>query len=189
MEYKEYLDSLNAKEREYVANFFKRKEYIERLNETAISNCEDTIISSQGNCNSKIAVIVNSFENLETVTRFIKPMFESINTSLWNIYTTCIIKSKSDDSYSDMWKQMIQHELNAVSPLFSFMFVNDKQSFTEEDITIFNKTLPVVYINLDDVNYVLNKDNFKTERYLQIMNDFYKYVLKIIQYREIEIAE
>lgn len=187
MSYQEYLDSLSQEEKEYVANFFKRKEYIEKLNETAIINCNDNIVSSQGNCNSKIAIIVNSFKNLETVTKFIKPMFDSINTSLWNIYTTCIIKS--DKQRSDMWNQMMQHELNAVSPLFSFMFVDDKQSFVEENITIFSKTLPVVYINMDDVNYVLDKDNFKTERYIQILNDFYKYVLKIIQYREIEIAE
>ena len=187
MDYKEYLDNLTIKEKEYVTSFFKRKEYIEQLNETAINNCEGTVFSSQGNCNSKIAIIVNSFKNLQTVIKFVKPMFESINTSLWNIYTTCIIKS--DDKRSDMWNQMIQHELNAVSPSFSFMFVDDKQSFTEENITVFNKTLPVVYINLDDVNYVLDKNNFKTERYTQILNDFYKYVLKIIQYREIEIVE
>ena len=114
-------------------------------------------------------------------------MFESINTSLWNIYITSVIKSDNGDL--SLWNQMIQHEMNAVSPLFTFMFVNDKQSFTEEEIIIFNKNFPVVYVNMDDVNYVLNKDNFKTERYVQIMNDFYKYVLKIIKYREIEIAE
>ena len=187
MSYQEYLDSLSCEEKEYTVNFFKKKEYIEKLNETAIGNCDDIIVSSKGNCNSKIAIIVDSFKNLDIVTKFVKPMFESINTSLWNVYTTCIIKS--DKQRSKMWEQMIQHELNAVSPLFSFMFVDNKQSFTEEDITIFSKTLPVVYINIDDVNYILDKNNFKTERYIQIMNDFYKYVLKIIQYREIEIAE
>lgn len=187
MNYKEYLDSLSTEEREYVANFFKKKEYIEGLNETAITNSHDIVNSSSGNCNSKIAVIVNSYENLNIVIRFIKPLFESINTSLWNIYITSIIKSDVDNN--ELWNQMIQHEINAVHPLFSFMFVNDKKSFTEEELFIFNKTFPVVYINLDDVNYVLDKDNFKTERYIQIMNDFYKYVLKIIPYREIEIAE
>ena len=29
MEYEEYLNSLSTEEKEYVANFFKRKEYIE----------------------------------------------------------------------------------------------------------------------------------------------------------------
>ena len=84
MEYKDYLDSLTPNEREYVANFFRRKEYIEKLNETAIDNCEGVVLSSKGNCNSKIAVVINHHKNLETVIRFIKPMFESINTSLWN---------------------------------------------------------------------------------------------------------
>ena len=187
MEYEEYLNSLSTEEKEYVANFFKRKEYIEKLNETAINNTDTIISSSKGNCNSKIAVISNNYKDLDTVIKFVKPMFESINTSLWNIYITSVIKSDNGDL--SLWNQMIQHEKNAVSPLFTCMFVNDKQSFTEEEIIIFNKNFPVVYVNMDDVNYVLNKDNFKTERYVQIMNDFYKYVLKIIQYREIEIAE
>lgn len=187
MNYQEYLESLKTEEKEYCAKFFKRKEYIETLNETAINNCEENIISSKGNCNSKIAVIVNNYNNLNTVIRFIKPIFESVNTSLWNVYITSIIKSNSGDS--SLWNQMIQHELNAVSPLFSFMFVNDKQSFTEENFVIFNKTLPVVYINLNDVNYVLDEKNFKSEKYMQIMNNFYKYALKIIQYREMEIVE
>jgi len=114
-------------------------------------------------------------------------MFESINTSMWNIYITSIKKSECDNS--QLWSEMIQHELNAVSPLFSFMFVDNKQSFMEEEYVVFNKTLPVVYINLDDVKYVLDKDNFKTERYIQIMSNLHKYVLKLIQYREIEILE
>lgn len=187
MEYKDYLDSLTPNEREYVANFFRRKEYIEKLNETAIDNCEGVVLSSKGNCNSKIAVVINHHKNLETVIRFIKPMFESINTSLWNIYITCI--NKADDGDSNIWNQMVQHELNAVSPSFVFKFGENVQSFIKKDIIIFGKTFPVVFVNIDDVNYVLNKDNFKTERYIQIMNDFYKYVLEIIQYREIEIAE
>ena len=187
MDYKDYLDSLSIEEKEYVSSFFKKREYIEKLNETAINNCESTVFSSQGNCNSKIAVIVNNHDNLDTVIKFIKPMFENINTSLWNIYITCIVKSNNGDS--NLWSQMIQHELNAVSPSFSFMFVDDKQSFVKEDLSVFSKTLPVVYINLDDVNYVLDKNNFKTERYMQIMNNLYKYILEIIQYREIEIAE
>ena len=187
MEYKEYLDNLNPEEKEYVSNFFKKKEYIENLNETAINFCSDTVISSNGNCNSKIVIIANDYKNLEIVTKFIKPMLESVNTSLWNVYITSVIKSDNGDS--NLWNQMIQHELNAVSPLFGFIFVKDKQSFIEEDYIVFNKTFPVVYINMDDVNYVLNKDNFKTERYIQILNNFYKYVLNIIQYREIEIAE
>lgn len=187
MDYQEYLDSLGTEEKEYVANFFKRKEYIENLNKTAINSCNDNVFSSKGNCNAKIAVIVNNYNNLDTIIKFIKPMFESINTSLWNIYITSIIKSNSGNA--QLWNQMIQHEMNAVSPLFSFIFVDNKQSFLEEEIKIFSKTFSVVYINIDDVNYVLNKDNFKTERYIQIMNNFYKYVLKIIQYRELEIAE
>lgn len=186
-DYKDYLKSLDLNEKEYTASFFKKKEYIENLNKTAIDNCNGNIVSSVGNCNSKIAIVINDYNNLNIVIRFMKPMLESINTSLWNIYTTCVIKSDSGDS--NLWNQMIQYEMNAVSPLFSFMFVNDKQSFTEENYVVFNKTFPVVYINLDDVNYVLNKDNFKTERYTYIMNEFYKYVLKIIEYREIEISE
>ena len=186
MNYQEYLDSLSTEEKEYVSNFFKKKEYIEKLNETAIGNCKENIASSKGNCNSKIAVIVNNYKDLDTVTKFIKPMFETINTSLWNIYITSVIKS---DDNNELFSQMIQYEVNAVSPLFSFMFVDDKQSFTEEGIVYLKKTVPTVYINMDDVNYVLNKENFKTERYFQIMNGFYKYVLQIIQYREIEIAE
>ena len=143
--FQEYLNSLNPEEKEYVSSFYKRKEYIEKLNETAINSCNDTILSSKGNCNSKIAIIINSYTNLDTVSRFIKPLFESINTSLWNIYITSIIKS---DNESNIWNQMIQHELNAVSPLFGFMFVDDKQSFSEEEYVAFNKTFPVVYINI-----------------------------------------
>lgn len=187
MEYQEYLDTLSPIEKEYVTNFFKRKEYIENLNETAINNCNGNIASGKGNCNSRIAVVVDSYKNLEMVTRFIKPMFESINTSLWNIYTTCVIKT--DDENLELWSQMIQHELNAVSPSFIFKFVDNEQGFVKKDINIFNKSFPVVYVNMDDVNYVLDKDNFKTEKYFQILNDFYAYVLELIQYREIEIAE
>lgn len=132
MEYEEYLNSLSTEEKEYVANFFKRKEYVEKLNETAINNTDSIISSSKGNCNSKIAVISNNYKNLDTVIKFVKPMFESINTSLWNIYITSVIKSDNEDL--SLWNQMIQHEMNAVSPLFTFMFVNDKQSFTEEEI-------------------------------------------------------
>lgn len=187
MEYKEYLDSLSSEEKEYVAKFFKRKEYIEGLNETAINFCNSNLISSKGNCNSKIAVILNNYKDLDTVIKFVTPMFNNVNTSIWNVYFTSIIKADNGDI--NIWNQMIQHELNAVSPSFAFIFVNDKQSFIEEEYVVFNKTFPVVYINMDDVNYVLNKDNFKTERYTQVLNNFYKYVLNIIQYREIEIAE
>lgn len=187
MDYEEYLNSLDTNEKEYVANFFKKKEYIEGLNKTAIDNSNDIVHSSSGNYNSKIAVIINDYKDTDTVIRFIRPLFESINTSLWNIYITSIVKS--DVNNDELWNQMIQCEINAVHPLFTFMFVNDKQSFEEGNLLAFNKTFSVVYINLDDVNYVLDKDNFKTERYTQIMNNFYKYVLKIIPYREIEIAE
>lgn len=187
MEYKEYLDNLNTIEKQYVANFFKRKEYIENINQTAIDNCNDIIISGKGNCNSKIIIISEHYKDLDIVTKFIKPIFESINTSLWNVYFTSIIKS--DNSDTSLWNQMIQHEINAVSPSFGFIFINNKESFIEEDYSVFNKTFPVVYINMDDINYVLNKDNFKTERYIDILNKFYKYVLNIIQYREIEISE
>lgn len=187
MEYQEYLDGLNTEEREYVTKFFNRKDYIEHINSIAIKNSNEIIASGKGNCNSKIAVIVNDYVNLDIVTKFIKPIFESINTSMWNIYITSI--KKADCNNAQLWNEMIQHELNAVSPQFSFMFVNDKQSFTEEEYAVFNKTLPVVYVNLDDVQYVLDKDNFKSGRYIQIMNNLYKYVLKLIQYREIEISE
>lgn len=187
MGFQEYLNGLDAKEREYATSFFNRKEYIEHINSVAINNSNEIIASGKGNCNSKIAVICDSYTNLDIVTKFVKPMFESINTSMWNIYITSIKKSECDNF--QLWSEMIQHELNAVSPLFSFMFVDNKQSFTEEEYVVFNKTLPVVYINLDDVKYVLDKDNFKTERYIQIMSNLHKYVLKLIQYREIEILE
>lgn len=187
MDYKEYLNSLGIKEREYVAKFFKRKEYIETLNETAINNCKEVINSGRGNCNSKITVIADNHNDLDTIIKFIKPMFESINTSLWNIYITSIIKADSNNI--QMWEQMIQHEINAVSPSFIFDFGIKQSSFTEYNMNVFNKTFSVVYINMDDVNYVLDKNNFKTEKYVQIMNDLYKYILQIIQYREIEIAE
>ena len=187
MDYKEYLNSLGSEEREYVAKFFKRKEYIETLNETAINNCKEVINSGRGNCNSKITVIADNHNDLDTIIKFIKPMFESINTSLWNIYITSIIKADSNNI--QMWEQMIQHEMNAVSPSFIFEFGTKQSSFTEYNMNVFNKTFPVVYINMDDVNYVLDKNNFKTEKYVQIMNDLYKYILQIIQYREIEIAE
>lgn len=187
MEYKEYLESLNEKEREYAVNFFKRKEYIDYLNETVIQSCNTPITSSVGNCNSKIAVIVNDHNNMKAVIKFMTPMLESINISLWNVYTTSIIKE--DSGSKEMWEQMIQHEMMAISPMFTFMFTNDKESFIEEDLTMINKTIRVVYINMDDVNYVLNKDNFKTERYTHVLSGFYKYVLNIIQYRDIEIEE
>ena len=57
MDYKEYLNSLGVKEREYVAKFFFFNEYIETLNKTAINNCEEVIDSGRGNCNSKITVL------------------------------------------------------------------------------------------------------------------------------------
>ena len=186
MEYKEYLDILDTNEKEYIANFFKKKEYLDNINQTAVDICNDNVVMGKGNCNSRIAIVVDHYEDLETVIKFIKPMFESINTSLWNIYITCLIKSNDKDS--DIWTQMIQHELNAVSPSFIFKF-DKTQSFTKQDATFFGKTFPMVHVNMDDVNYVLNKDNFKTERYFQILNDFYAYVLELIQYREIEIAE
>lgn len=187
MEFQEYLNGLETKEKEYATSFFNRKEYIEHINSIAINNSNKIITSGKGNCNSKIAIVIDSYTNLDIVTKFIKPIFESINTSMWNVYITSIKKADCDNA--QLWNEMIQHELNAVSPQFSFMFVDNKQSFTEEEYVVFNKTLPVVYINLDDVQYVLDKDNFKSERYTQIMNNLYKYVLKLIQYREIEVSE
>ena len=184
--FEEYLDILGEEDREYTSSFFKKKEYIEKLNETAINNCGNIIYSGKGNCNSKIAVIVDKKKNVDDVIRFIKPLFEAINTSLWNIYITCIEK---DDNQNELWDQMIQYEMNAISPSFVLTFTDKENSFIEKDITFLSKAIPSVNVTIEDVQYVLNEDNFKTPKYTEILNVFYSYVLKLIPLREIEIAE
>lgn len=184
--FKEYLDILGEEDKEYVSSFFNKREYIENLNETAIKHCGNNIFSGKGNYNSKITVIVDKKENIDEVIRFIKPLFENINTSLWNIYITCIEK---DGNQNELWDQMIQYEINAVSPSFILMFSNKEKSFIEKDIAFLKKTIPSVNITLEDVQYVLNEDNFKTEKYIEILNTFYGYVLKLIPLREIEVTE
>ena len=175
-DYLEYLDSLGEEDKEFTSNFFKKKEYIEKLNETAINNCNDIVYS-------KIAVVIDKESNQEKCLRFIKPMLDSINISLWNVYVTSVKKNALE---SEMWSQMIQHELYAVSPSFTFMVCDDKPSFTEGVITCNGRDFNAMYLNIEDIDYVLDKDHFKDDRYNDVISNFYSCALKLIPFRDIE---
>ena len=41
---------------------------------------------------------------------------------------------------------------------------------------------------MEDVNYVLNGDNFQTEEYMDIMKNVYAFIPKLIPFKELETS-
>lgn len=178
---------ISSEEKNYAASFFKRKEYLETLNNTAIqfNLGEGALISGKGNCNSRIVVAIDNYQNKELVVKFIAPMFHSINTSLWNIYITSIIKGNGD---TEVFNTMFMHEMNAVKPEIILMF-DEQKSFEITDYMIGNKSVKTVHVNVHEMKEMLTPENEKTLNYNSFMNEFYQHIVSLIPLREIEILE
>lgn len=180
--------SIELEDKKYVSNFFNKKKYIDTLNKTAIGFISDgsTLSSGTGNYNSKIAIIIENRTDLDYVKRFAEPLFNYMHTSLWNMYIT--FHNKSDMIQPSVYHDLLLHEIGAVNPELIIYF-SDNVSFFEEIFNTTKSQIRTVHFNIDDVKYVLDKDNFKSERYCDFMEKVYQFIVTIIPLREIEILE
>lgn len=182
--------SIDADEKNRICALFNKKKYIDMLNQKVIDMYPDMILhSSMGNFNSRIAMIVPNNKSLSFIKKFLTPVFEYVNISLWNIYITCLEKHDAVSAETcKLFNDMLSYEIEAVSPEFIIRF-SKKQSFTKSNFTANKKQIPVIDINIDDVLYVLDKDNFKTEQYTIFMDNMYKFLVTLIPFKEIELSE
>lgn len=185
----EYLKNapISQADKQYASSFFKKKEYIDKLNDTAITAFDGVSLSSgMGNFNSKVAIVIENHVDLGLVKSFAEPIFGYINTSLWNMYIT--FHKKTDFDSPSIYNEMLKHEMRAVEPSIIIYF-SDKETLFEEMFDTGAKQIQVIHVNMDNVKYVLDKDHFKDEKYCEIMENVYNLMVKLIPYREIEILE
>ena len=174
MDKDEYLNMLSEDEKSFFSMFYKKFHYL-----TSISNMDFDCAS--GNYNSDICIIVDNYKDKIKCVNFMKSfLFNDVNISLWNVYTTCRIKSKelSEKEYN----QMLMCELSAVQPKIIFYFTNDKDSFVKEK----NGETEYVYINIKDVDYILDDTKKEEKEYKSFIKKLRSYLLKLVLLRDIE---
>ena len=79
-------------------------------------------------------------------------------------------------------------------PLYSttcvlhFLYTYLVDYITFGDVQTNFSDLKNITINMEDVNYVLNGDNFQTEKYMDIMKSVYSFIPKLILFKELETS-
>lgn len=188
-DFNDYLTNLEIsdEDKKYASSFFKKKNYIDKLNDTAIKTFNgESLMSGLGNYNSSISIIIEDNADFNNVISFIEPVFNYINTSLWNMYITFHKKTSFDTN--SIYNEMLKHEISAINPSIIIRFC-EKETLSEDTFDTDSSKIKTVNINMDDVKYALNKEHFKDERYSSIMNNVYNFIIQMIPYREIEILE
>lgn len=188
-DFNDYLTNLEIsdEDKKYVLSFFKKKNYIDKLNDTAIKAFNGkSLMSGLGNYNSSISIIIEDNADFNNVISFVEPVFNYINTSLWNMYITFHKKTSFDTN--SIYNEMLKHEISAINPSIIIRFC-EKETLSEDTFDTGSSKIKTVNINMDDVKYALNKEHFKDERYSSIMNNVYNFIIQMIPYREIEILE
>ena len=174
MDKDEYLNMLPEDEKLFFSMFYKRFHYL-----TSLTNMN--LDCATGNYNSDICIIVNNYKDKIKCVKFIKSfLFNDVNISLWNVYTTCRIK---DETLSEKeYDQMLMCELSAVQPKIIFYFTNDKESFSTEK----KSDTEYVYINVKDVDYITDDSNKEEKQYKTFIKKLRSYLLKLVLLRDIE---
>lgn len=175
-EFDTYLAQLNipVEEKRYVSSFFKKNNYLSTIQQMGIKSSE-LLEMGFGNYNTKIMIVITNPLNKKNVLKFLTPLLEYINISIWNCYLTFYRKC-SDMKICD---EILEREKQCIKPEIIINFNDSKTNYDD---------IKNITINMNDVKYVLDENNFKTEEYVSIMKGVYAFLPKLIPFKELELS-
>ena len=178
-EFDAYLAQLDipVEEKRYASSFLKKNAYLNQIQQMGIMNNNSTELVEMGfgNFNSKIMVKISSPVDKKTVLKFLTPLLERINVSIWNCYLT--FHNKCSNIQTN--EEILEREMQCIKPEVIITFNHSTSNYND---------IKNITINLDDIEYVLDEDNFKTERYMEIMKGVYNFLPKLIPFKELETS-
>lgn len=178
-EFDAYLAQLDIpiEEKRYASSFSKKNSYLNQIQQMGIMSMKSPEVLEMGfgNFNTKIMIVVANPSEKKTVLKFLTPLFDRINISIWNCYFTFYRKC-SDMNICD---EILEREKQCIKPEIVIRFNNGITNYDD---------LKNITISMDNVNYVLNGDNFQTEEYVNIMKGVYAFIPKLIPFKELELA-
>lgn len=176
-EFDAYLAQLDipVEEKRYASSFVKKNSYLSQIQQMGITNMDSPELLEMGfgNFNTKIMVVVANPNEKKTVLKFLTPLLDRINISIWNCYLTFYNKC----SNMKINGEILEREIQCINPEIVIVFNHDQTDYSD---------LKNITINIEDVKYVLNEDNFQTEEYISIMKGVYSFLPKLIPFKELE---
>jgi hypothetical protein len=178
-EFDAYLAQLDipVEEKRYASSFLKKNSYLNQIQQMGImsKNSPEVLEMGFGNFNTKIMIVVANPSEKKIVLKFLTPLLERINISIWNCYLTFYQKC----SNTNVCDELFEREKQCIKPEVIIRFNNSETNYDD---------IKNITINMDDVKYVLNGDNFQTEEYISIMKGVYAFIPKLIPFKELELS-
>lgn len=177
-EFDAYLAQLDIpiEEKRYASSFLKKNNYLNQIQQMGIQSSETNMLEMGfGNFNSKIMIAIINPNDKKNVLKFLTPLLERINISIWNCYLTFC--QKCSDTKVNI--EILERETQCINPEVYITFGNVQTNFND---------LKNITINMKDVNYVLDENNFQTEKYINIMKGIYAFIPKLIPFKELELS-
>lgn len=178
-EFDAYLAQLDipVEEKRYASSFLKKNVYLSQIQQMGImnNNSPELVEMGFGNFNSKIMIKISSPADKKMVLKFLTPLLERINISIWNCYLTFYCKCSNMTTNNEI----LEREIQCIKPE---VIINFNHATSNYD------NIKNITINIDDIEYVLDETNFKTERYMEIMKGVYGFLPKLIPFKELESA-
>jgi hypothetical protein len=173
-----YLAQLDipVEEKRYASSFLKKNHYLNVIQQMGIQSSKTNMLEMGfGNFNSKIMIVVSNPSEKKTVLKFLTPLLEKINISIWNCYLTFYRKC----SNMQVCDEILEREKQCICPEVIIRFNNGATNYDN---------LKNITISIDDVKYVLDENNFQSNEYISIMKGIYSFLPKLIPFKELELA-
>lgn len=178
-EFDAYLAQLDIpnEQKRYASSFLKKNNYLNQIQQMGImsNNSPELLEMGFGNFNTKIMIVVANPSEKKTVLKFLTPLLERINISIWNCYLTFYRKC----SNMQVCDEILEREKQCINPEIIITFNNGATNYDD---------LKNITISIDDVKYVLDENNFQSSEYINTMKGVYSFLPKLIPFKELELA-